>query len=147
MDFGPRKSTSGIEAARLFFDVQLIMPDFPMDLMFGDLDIFASQSASLKNRCNALSGRRTTHRKNETRCYRTYIFTMKFQSFRPSAFYTSIVLTHKASGEHHWRAHRQFASGNRSRPDPSAPCLGFRTGATPTRSMAHESFCGSRAQT
>lgn len=23
-----------IEAARLFFDVQLIMPDFPMDLMF-----------------------------------------------------------------------------------------------------------------
>jgi len=27
-----------IEAARLFFDVQLIMPDFPLDLMFGDLD-------------------------------------------------------------------------------------------------------------
>ena len=25
-----------IEAARLFFDVQLIMPDFPLDLMFGD---------------------------------------------------------------------------------------------------------------
>jgi hypothetical protein len=25
-----------IEAARLLFDVQLIMPDFPLDLMFGD---------------------------------------------------------------------------------------------------------------